>query len=241
MATAIRVLDGTACFDGVWFTPDLAPEATHDLLVSVAEWGNSPTPIAARVQLHPEHLRQLVGPDSATMAQSTGGCAYNFDSRPYQHRRPRPIRLDSGSLRAACDEIDRLEHVCRAIEAAPAHDRDKSLFPEAPLWERRPLPRGLWPQEKLVPVFTTKAEARAYDDDCRRSQRVRQEAGRPFRDFESTVFTVPKKDGKFRLCTDYRPLNEFRVKVPFKMDTLQTVAETIQPNDFGMLVDLTDC
>ena len=25
------------------------------------------------------------------------------------------------------------------------------------------------------------------------------------------------------------------------MDTLQTVAECIQPNDFGMLVDLTDC
>ena len=52
---------------------------------------------------------------------------------------------------------------------------------------------------------------------------------------------VPKKDGKFRLCTDYRPLNNFQVKVPFKMDTLQTVAESIQPNDFGMLVDLTDC
>jgi hypothetical protein len=52
---------------------------------------------------------------------------------------------------------------------------------------------------------------------------------------------VPKKDGKFRLCTDYRPLNNFQVKVPFRMDTLQTVAKSIQQNDFGMLVDLTDC
>jgi hypothetical protein len=73
------------------------------------------------------------------------------------------------------------------------------------------------------------------------SQAVRRATGRPFRDFESTVFVVPKKDGRFRLCTDYRALNEFQRKVPFKMDTLQTVAESIQPNDFGMLVDLTDC
>jgi hypothetical protein len=92
-----------------------------------------------------------------------------------------------------------------------------------------------------VPVFATKAEAREYDAECRHSEHERRAAGRPFRDFESTVFVVPKKDGKFRLCTDYRPLNNFQVKVPFKMDTLQTVAESIQPNDFGMLVDLTDC
>jgi hypothetical protein len=203
MATAVRVLDGTACLDGVWFTSDLTPVATHDLLVSVAEWGNSPTPIAARVQLHPERLRQLVGTDSATAKQSAGGCAYNFGRRPYQYRWPRPIRLDSESLRAAGEDIDRLEHVCRAIEAAPAHDRDKPLFTEAPLWERLPLHLGPWPQEKRVPVFSTKFEARAYDDDCHRSQLVRQAAGRPFRDIESTVFVVPKKDGKFRLCTDY--------------------------------------
>ena len=49
MTTAVRVLEGTACFDGVWFTDDLTPEATHDLLVSVAEWGNSSDPIAARI------------------------------------------------------------------------------------------------------------------------------------------------------------------------------------------------
>ena len=82
---------------------------------------------------------------------------------------------------------------------------------------------------------------RAYDAACSASQVSRRAVGRPFRDFESTVFVVPKKDGKFRLCTDYRALNEFQAKWPFKMDTLQSVADCIQPNDFGMLVDLTDC
>ena len=57
----------------------------------------------------------------------------------------------------------------------------------------------------------------------------------------ATVFVVPKKDGKSRLCTDYRALNEFQAKPPFQMDTLQSVADCIQPNDFGMLVNLTDC
>ena len=74
-----------------------------------------------------------------------------------------------------------------------------------------------------------------------RSQVLRRGAGKPFRDFESTVFVVPKKDGRFRLCTDYRALNEFQAKTPFKMDTLQSVADCIQKDDFGMLVDLTDC
>ena len=72
--------------------------------------------------------------------------------------------------------------------------------------------------------------------------RQRQRQGRPFRDFESAVFTVDKKDGGHRLCTDYRPLNLFQEKTHFKMDTVQTVAELIQPHDYGMLCDLIkDC
>jgi hypothetical protein len=68
----------------------------------------------------------------------------------------------------------------------------------------------------------------------------RQGLGKPHRDFESIVFTVPKSDGGFRLCTDYRKLNVFQRKLPFKMDGVQQVAGLIQPNDFGMLVDLKD-
>jgi hypothetical protein len=163
MEKASRVLEGAECFGNTWFTNDLSSSAIHDLLVALAERGNSPDPIAARVQLYPAQIEQLLGSNSTTARQAMGGCAYNLDRRPYQYHRPRPIRLDTASLQAACDEIDRLEFVCRAVEAAPTHDRDKALFADAPLWERRPLPRGPWPQEKRVLVFTTKAEARAYD------------------------------------------------------------------------------
>ena len=42
------------------------------------------------------------------------------------------------------------------------------------------------------------------------------------------------------MCTDYRQLNMFQRKLPFKMEGVQQVADLIQPNDFGMLVDLKD-
>ena len=242
LTKAARVLHGTEAFTGQgWIATGLSPDALHDALLRIALRGNSARPIAARVQSQPVRIARLLGTDDPTAAQALHGCAYNLETRPFQIRRPRPIRLAAGGLQAASAEIDRLEHVCGAIESAPSHDRDKALTRSAAAWERRPLPRGPWPAEKLIPLVSSAAESRAYDAECLASQVSRRAAGRPFRDFESTVFVVPKKDGKFRLCTDYRALNEFQRKVPFKMDTLQSVADVIQRNDFGMLVDLTDC
>ena len=239
---ASKVLHGRASFGGQpWIAGDLSSEEVHEVLLSIALEGNSLRPIAARVQSHPDRVASLLGTGSHTTGQATNGCAYNLGQRPYQIRRPRPIRLAATSMAAASSKIDRLIRVCGAVESAPAHDRDRALNTKAEAWELRPLPSGPWPAEKRVPVFASGADRRQYNSDCLASQATRRAAGRPFRDFESTVFVVPKKDGKFRLCTDYRALNEFQRKVPFKMDTLQTVADCIQRNDFGMLVDLTDC
>ena len=239
---ASRVLHGAQSFAGQpWIADGLSADSIHDLLVRIALHGNSARPIAARVQSRPDRIDRLLGSENPTTAQAANGCAYNLGQRPYQTRRPRPIRLATGPLQAAAAEIARLEHVCMAVESAPDHDRDKALSVAAAPWERRPLPPGPWPAEKRIPIVASLAERLAYDAECLASQTARRAAGRPFRDFESTVFVVPKKDGKFRLCTDYRALNEFQRKVPFKMDTLQSVADCIQRDDFGMLVDLTDC
>ena len=242
LSKASRVLHGVEAFAGQgWIAGSLSADAIHDALVRIALRGNSARPIAARVQSRPARIARLLGSENPTATQARDGCAYSLTQRPFQIRRPRPIRLQAGGLHAAAAEIDRLEHICGAVESAPPHDRDKALSPSAATWELRPLPRGPWPAEKSIPQISSRAELRAYDDGCLASQVHRRAAGKPFRDFESTVFVVPKKDGKFRLCTDYRALNEFQAKTPFKMDTLQSVADCIQPNDFGMLVDLTDC
>jgi hypothetical protein len=203
--------------------------------------GNSARPVAARVQSHPARIARLLGECHPTTVQARTGGAYSLAQRPFPGHRPHVIRLKAGGLQAAAAEIERLELVCGAVESAPAHDRDKALTAAASDWELRPLPWGPWPAEKLIPLVSSRAAMQQYDAECLASQATRGAAGQPFRDFESPVFVVPKKDGRFRLCTDYRALNELQTKVPFKMDTLQSVADCIQPGDFGMLVDLTDC
>jgi hypothetical protein len=239
---ASRVLHGQEAFAGQgWISSGLSPDDLHDTLLAIALRGNSARPIAARTQSNSVRIACLLGSENSTTKQARDGCAYNLAQRPFQMRRPRPIRLATGGLQAVAEEIARLEHVCGAIESAPSHDRDKALPRSAEDWELRPLPRGAWPAEKQIPRITSQAGVWAYDAACLASQQARRLAGKPFRDFESTVFVVPKKDGKFRFCTDYRALNEFQQKVPFKMDTLQSVADCIQRDDFGMLVDLTDC
>ena len=242
LAKASRVLQGAEAFTGQgWIADGLSADAIHDALLKIAQRGNSARPIAARVQSRPACIARLLGANDPTSAQALNGCAYSLAQRPFQFRRPRTIRLAAGGLLAASAEIERLERVCDAVEPAPEHDRDKALTPRASSWELRPLPAGSWPAEKRIPSVSTRTEMQHYDAACLASQEARRSEGKPFRDFESTVFVVPKKDGRFRLCTDYRALNEFQAKVPFKMDTLQSVADCIQPGDFGMLVDLTDC
>ncbi len=88
----------------------------HFCLLALAEAGNSPAPIAARIQQQPQRLEAILGRDAIISIQSRGGSAYNFTTRPFQHRRPRTIRLDRAQQAAVNSEISRLHHDCQAVE-----------------------------------------------------------------------------------------------------------------------------
>jgi hypothetical protein len=138
---ASSVLNGVSSFAGQpWIADGLSSEAIHDLLLGIALRGNSARPIAARVQSRPNRIALLLGAESHTTAQAAHGCAYNLGQRSYQIRRSRPIRLAAGPMQAAVVEIDRLMHVCGAVEFALEHDRDKALSETAEAWKRCPLP-----------------------------------------------------------------------------------------------------
>jgi hypothetical protein len=212
----------------------------HLCLLALAERGNQVTPIAARLQTRPSRVSALLGPEDPTSIAACGGSAYNFHTRPFQYSRPRPIRLDRFQTMAVTAELRRLRTECDAVEPAPDHDGDKALMASSPAWERTPLRMGPWPRERRIPVFTRRSHITLYDRQCRAAQHRRCEAGLAFRDFESPIFTVPKKDGAFRLCTDYRKLNDFQRKTTFRMDDVQLISEIIIQGDFGMLLDLKD-
>ena len=220
-------------------TPFLEIES---ILTKLATEGNSDRPVASRLQTNPANVRALVGdPDSLAAASATRGVAYRFTSRPQQWHRPRPLRLERDSALAASLEIERLYKICHAIERAPEHDGDKCLRSWAHSFERKTLPRGQWPPEPPIPILTSDKAVKIYDVQQSFLYRQRKARGLPLRDFESGVFTVPKSDGGFRLCTDYRELNKFAEKQKFQMEGVKEVAEMIQQNDYGMLVDLKDC
>ncbi len=83
----------------------------------------------ARVQSNPTGIARLLGSEDPSTRQAREGCAYNLAQRPFQIRRPRPIRLKAGGLQAATEEIERLEHVCQAIESALEAYPPQALLP----------------------------------------------------------------------------------------------------------------
>ena len=58
--------------------------------------------------------------------------------------------------------------------------------------------------------------------------------------FYSTLFLVPKKNGKMRMVTNLKPLNSFLKKIHFKMDTMQKVINLVKPKDWAISLDLSE-
>ena len=60
------------------------------------------------------------------------------------------------------------------------------------------------------------------------------------RGFYSTMFLVPKKDGKMRPVINLKKLNQFVDAHHFKMEGIQTARELVRPNDWLTKIDLKD-
>jgi hypothetical protein len=135
----------------------------HLCLLALAERGNQDTPIAARLQSRPARIGALLGAGDPTTLAAAGGSAYNFQTRPFQYSRPKPLKLHRFQTQAVADELSRLRHVCHAVEPAPPHDSDKAILQFAPSWEKTPLRLGPWPRERRVPVFATQARVLLYN------------------------------------------------------------------------------
>ena len=58
--------------------------------------------------------------------------------------------------------------------------------------------------------------------------------------FYSSIFLVPKKNGKLRLIIDLSRLNTFLDIQSVRMETANKVRQAIQPNDWAFSLDLTD-
>ena len=58
--------------------------------------------------------------------------------------------------------------------------------------------------------------------------------------FYSRLFLVPKKNGKLRLVIDLSLLNQYIRKQPFKMETVNSVHQSILVNNWAVSIDLTD-
>lgn len=100
-----------------------------------------------------------------------------------------------------------------------------------PQQAHEPLPRGVTAEQKEL---------------LRNECQVMQEKGaiQPVHEredqFVSSVFVIPKKDGRQRPVIDLRQLNDYLTYRHFKMEGLHSVCDLLRPGDFLTKVDLKD-
>ena len=99
---------------------------------------------------------------------------------------------------------------------------------------------GPWPDSRPPPVISSPHELRQYHHDQLAVMKDRRSRGLPFRDWESTRFTVPKTDGTQRFCMNFKPSNKFLLHKHFKMTGVPAIKTTIRRGDYGLSVDLRE-
>ena len=70
------------------------------------------------------------------------------------------------------------------------------------------------------------------------SQRIIDEVKFSENQFLSNVFTVPKKDGEYRMILNLKDLNEKIVYHHFKMDTFEIALKLIKPSSYMASIDI---
>ena len=224
----------------LWGFP--SDEQIHGTLVAHCVLGNRDhIPVASRFQTNSRFVATMATEASIATKVALQGAVFDFDTRPVQSKRPRPINLPAQGKQFFLQEVQRLHEVCGAIERAPDHDGDLPLDSRrAEPYELREFPMGPWPTETQVPALK-KSEWHKYNQKQVRIMQKRVSKGLPFRDFEAAGFTVPKPGGKLRLCMDERGLNDNVTKQHFKLEGVQQACELVQPGDWAIILDLEDC
>jgi hypothetical protein len=76
--------------------PGLPMEEVEQILQQLATEGNSASPVAERLQLHPSNVAALIQDrGSITTEAARRGVTYQMTERPKQYRRPDSLRLEA--------------------------------------------------------------------------------------------------------------------------------------------------
>ena len=126
----------------LWGFP--SDEQIHGTLVAHCVLGNRDhVPVASRFQTNARFVAAMATEASIATKVALQGAVFDFDTRPVQSKRPRPINLPAQGKQFFLQEVQRLHEVCGAIERAPDHDGDLPLDSRrAEPYELREFPMG---------------------------------------------------------------------------------------------------
>ena len=150
---------------------------------------------------------------------------------------------DNVSIVARCPEIPvggRLTHFLTEWESITSDKWVLDLIREGYKLEfiRKPSFRGI--KETVVPSCQTMLLEKEIENLLSKNAIERVQKKDTMKGFYSTLFLVPKKNGKMRPVINLRPLNRYLVKKHFKMDSMKKVIQLVEKGDWSITLDLAD-